>query len=153
MKSPLLEIDPALADQVTAVFAVPLILAVNCSCCIAATVAFSGVSETKVEGEFAEFVFAVCDKVPHAVVRPARQSNSDRIRISRIRFLSPRLHFADSRCRASHIKTTSGRSWGTEVRVRTTTLDKKKLKRQMTQEHGLSGHTSASQVHVRPGSE
>src|SRR5258708_29358420 len=49
VKNPLLEIAPALADQVTAVFGLPLMRAVNCNCCCDATVAVSGETETTVE--------------------------------------------------------------------------------------------------------
>ena len=42
VKAPLLEIVPALADQVTDVFAVPLMLAVNCCCPFEAMVALLG---------------------------------------------------------------------------------------------------------------
>src|SRR5260370_31262050 len=49
VKNPLLEIAPALAVQVTAVFGLPLMRAVNCNCCCDATVAVSGETETAVE--------------------------------------------------------------------------------------------------------
>jgi hypothetical protein len=42
VKTPLLEIVPGLADQVTAVFALPLILAENCCCPCEGTVAVPG---------------------------------------------------------------------------------------------------------------
>jgi hypothetical protein len=48
VKTPLLEIVPALADQVTAVSAVPLILAVNCCCPSDGTIALLGEIESSV---------------------------------------------------------------------------------------------------------
>ena len=48
VKAPLLEIVPALADQVTAVFAVPLMLAVNCCCACDARVVLTGEIESTV---------------------------------------------------------------------------------------------------------
>ena len=60
VKTPLLEMVPALADQVTAVFGVPLMRAVNCSCCSEPIVALSGVSDSPIASELtalAELVF------------------------------------------------------------------------------------------------
>ena len=50
VNNPLLEIVPALADQVTAVLAVPLTRAVNCNCSSDVRVALSGVRESALEG-------------------------------------------------------------------------------------------------------
>jgi len=49
VKSPVLEIVPALADQVTAVLAVPLNVAVNCTCCEEPIVMLVGESERVLE--------------------------------------------------------------------------------------------------------
>jgi hypothetical protein len=54
VKTPLLEIVPTLADQVTAVFAVPLMRAVNCCCPCDATVALPGEIESTVKERPAE---------------------------------------------------------------------------------------------------
>ena len=49
VKNPLSEMVPALADQVTAVLADPLMRAVNCNCCCDTRVALPGESEIPVE--------------------------------------------------------------------------------------------------------
>ena len=49
VKNPLFEIVPALADQVTAVLADPVMRAVNCNCCSDDRVALPGESEIPVE--------------------------------------------------------------------------------------------------------
>ena len=52
-----LEMVPALADQVTDVFVVPLMRAVNCRCSIDATVAVPGESESPVGATAPEDVY------------------------------------------------------------------------------------------------
>ena len=54
VKAPLLEIVPALADQVTAVSAVPLMRAVNCCCACDARVVLTGEIESTVPEPLAE---------------------------------------------------------------------------------------------------
>jgi hypothetical protein len=79
VNNPLLEIVPALADHVTAVFAVPLMRAVNCSCSSDTTVALPGESDMSAE-ELVDGLaeLALCEAVPHATIRPVRQSKSER---------------------------------------------------------------------------
>jgi len=94
VKNPLLEIVPALADQVTAVFGLPLILAVNCSCCSDAIVALPGESESaveaglRVEEEFAELELGEAE--PHPLPRAIKKSKSDMMKRFKIGFLSQR---------------------------------------------------------------
>ena len=77
VKNPLLEMVPALDDQVTAVFGVPLMRAVNCSWSSDAIVALTGVSESAVEEELVEEgLAALCEVVPHAVVRPIKSART-----------------------------------------------------------------------------
>ncbi|MGD1077534.1 MAG: hypothetical protein ABR881_04365 [Candidatus Sulfotelmatobacter sp.] len=90
VKTPVLEMVPALANQVTAVFEGPLMRAVNCTCSIDATVALAGESESAVEGAAPEVPAALCEAAPHAAVKPVRQSKSDKTTKFEIRFLSPR---------------------------------------------------------------
>jgi len=52
-KAPLLEIVPTLADQVTAVLAVPLVWAVNCCCPCEAMVTLLGEMESPAPGPMA----------------------------------------------------------------------------------------------------
>jgi hypothetical protein len=59
INAPMLEIVPALADQVTAVSAVPLMLAVNCCCPSDATVALTGEIESTVPERLAETTIRV----------------------------------------------------------------------------------------------
>jgi hypothetical protein len=103
VKNPLLEMVPALADHVTAVFDVPLTRAVNCSRSIDATVALPGEIESAVEGAAPEVPAALCETAPHAAVKPARQSKSNKTTRFRIRFLSPRSPVATSKCSTLYI--------------------------------------------------
>lgn len=76
VKNPLLEIVPALADQVTAVFGLPLMRAVNCICACDAADALSGEIVSVVdELEEAGASLEVCNE-PQPV-KPVRQSKSD----------------------------------------------------------------------------
>jgi hypothetical protein len=62
VNTPVLEIVPALADQVTPVFAVPVTLAVNRCCACDATVVLTGEIESKVPAALAETtICAVAD--------------------------------------------------------------------------------------------
>jgi hypothetical protein len=93
-KAPLLEIVPVLADQVTAVFGVPLNLAVNCCCPSEIRLAMLGEIEivapvSPVDVRF-DVLLAPCDGVAHAVVKPARQNRSERTRKFGIKSLSAR---------------------------------------------------------------
>lgn len=88
VKNPLLEIVPALTDQVTAVFGVPLTLAVNCNCSCDARVALPGESESMAAEGLV--VLALCEEAPHAAVRPVRQSKSEITRTFGTRFFPVR---------------------------------------------------------------
>src|ERR1700683_5471514 len=88
VNNPLLEMVPALADQVTAVSAVPLRRAVNCSCSWEPTVALPGESDMAGEelvGKLAKL--AICEALPHPAIRPAKQSKSEDNSKFAIRFL------------------------------------------------------------------
>jgi len=93
-KAPLLEIVPVLADQVTAVFGVPLTLAVNCCCPSEIRLAMLGEIEIVAPVSPVDVLFDVllapCDGVAHAVVKTAMQSKSERTRKFGIRSLSAR---------------------------------------------------------------
>lgn len=82
VKKPVVEIVPALADQVTAVLDVPLMRAVNCICSCDVTVALGGESDSKGD-EFEEegvVEVALCDAAPQPAIRPVRQNRNDRTR-------------------------------------------------------------------------
>jgi hypothetical protein len=87
VKNPLLEIVPALADQVTAVSAVPLMLAVNCCCVCDGMLVLLGDSDIEELVE-APGELGLCEAEPHAMVKPVRQSKSERTRKLGIEFLS-----------------------------------------------------------------
>lgn|ERR1700676_5577573 len=81
VKIPSREIVPALVDQVTAVFGLPLIRATNCNFSNDVTVAVLGESVSAlVELEFAGAAApAFCDRELQPTVRPLRQSTSARM--------------------------------------------------------------------------
>jgi hypothetical protein len=113
VKTPSLEIVPALASQRTAVFGVPLMRAVNCDCSSDVTVALSGVMEMTFD-ELAEGLaeVALFDAMPHATVRPVRQSKSGSTTKCAMSFLSSYVLFATVKRLTSH-------TWdylGTELR-------------------------------------
>jgi hypothetical protein len=89
VKNPLLEMFPALADQATAGFEVPLMRAVNCSCSVATTVALPGESE-RARGAAAEVPAAPGKATPHAAVKPVRHNKRDNTTNFGIRFVSLR---------------------------------------------------------------
>ncbi|HET7892391.1 MAG TPA: hypothetical protein VFL34_12740 [Candidatus Sulfotelmatobacter sp.] len=81
VNTPVFEMFPALADQVSVGRELPLTCAVNCSCSIDATVAVPGESETVVAGMAAGVTAALGKAALHAVViaiRKATPSNSDK---------------------------------------------------------------------------
>lgn len=75
VNNPLLEILPALADQVTAVLDVPLTRAVNCNWASEPTVALSGVNERLMEG-LGELVAVFDEVVLHATAKTIRKNNN-----------------------------------------------------------------------------
>lgn len=119
VNSPVFEIVPALADQVTAVFGVPLIFAVNCRRSSDTRLALPGVSDIAVEElelEEEEEEFALCMAGPHPVLRPTNESKSDRARILEISVLPTQQLVATSKRRASIMRNhPRERNWGTVV--------------------------------------
>jgi hypothetical protein len=115
VKNPLLEILPALADQVTGVLEVPRVR--NCTCSIAATDALPGEIESAV-GEADAEVPALCKAALHAAVRPVRHNNRDKTTKFGIRVVSIRYCLATSKCLTLHIQVSSRTEFGgTVVRV------------------------------------
>ena len=106
VKNPLLEIVPALAHQVTAVSAVPLMLAVNCCCACDAMMVLLGDSDMEELLEAPEEL-ELCDAVPQAIVMLVMQSKSERARKFEIEFLSQQ-RFVTIKCPASHIEDNLG---------------------------------------------
>src|ERR1035438_1293068 len=94
VKNPLLEMVPAVADQVTAVFEVLLSRAVNCSCSIDATVAAPGEIESAL-GAAPDVPAALGKAAPHAAVRPERHNRKNKTTKFGITFVLL--------CRTSHI--------------------------------------------------
>src|ERR1700728_794040 len=97
---------PALVDQVTIVFVVPLTRAVNCRCFIDATVAVPGESESPVGATAAEAPAPFCKAAPHPVISEVRQIRQNKRKETikfGIRLPSLRLRSATCTCRTSHI--------------------------------------------------
>jgi len=137
VKNPVFEIVPALADQFTAVFEVPLTLAVNCSCSCDATVALLGVRVSAAAELLAEPV--LCEAAPHARVRPIRLNESKRTSKVGIKFLWQE-SFVDANCSASHIENNLGTELGgPSFESLSGTVEKERGKRQVTLEQDHQG--------------
>jgi len=102
VKTPLLEIVPALDDQVTAVFGLPLTRAVNWTCAWDAADALSGETVSVAE-EVAGADPGVCEENEPQPVKPVRQSNSDATTKFEVKPLLPRSRLATSNCLTSYI--------------------------------------------------
>jgi hypothetical protein len=137
VKNPVLEIVPALADQFTAVFEVPLTLAANCSCSCDATVALLGVRVSAATELLVEP--ALCGAAPHATVRPIRLSKGKRTRKVGTNFLS-REFLVDASSPASDIENNLGTELGgPSFESLSGTVEKGRRERQITLEQAPQG--------------
>jgi hypothetical protein len=108
VKTPVLEIVPALVDQVTAVSALPLSVAVNC--CFACDARFALVGEIVIDVplEFTVmgWLFEELDepRALHPTVRPVRLTKSKRMRRLGTRALSALRRFATAECWVECVK-------------------------------------------------
>jgi hypothetical protein len=149
VKNPLLEMVPALADQITPVFEVPVTRAVNCNPSSDTMVALPG--ETEIVFEVEALTEATgCDCEPQAVVKPNRQSNiaiTITIRLS-IVFRSTRLLSATVKCRASNIEDNLRAGLGDRRLILECTVMKGRREGQVTDDHGPSGHVGTYRTYL-----